>query len=122
MFVCCCFFLQTSASSSRQPEATPQEGEAPALSRRRRERRASSEQVSVKSLLGVLPSLVFVTDVRGGTQELPLPESVLPEGWIPPPLVIEVFVWFVMSFFFVNLVLTFSLSFFRCLERLLWGL
>lgn len=112
-------FLQTSASPPRQPEAAPQKGEAPALSRRRRERRTPNERVSVESLLGVLPTSVSVTDARGGTQELPLPESVLPMGWIPPPSVIEVFVWFIMSSFFLifNFLSSLLSLFFRCPER-----
>lgn len=63
----------------------------PAPRRKRREMRASSERLSIESLLGVLPTLVSMIDVRGGTLELSLPDSTIPEAWIPPPLVIEVF-------------------------------
>lgn len=43
-----------------------QGGEVPAPERRRRKRKATSEGTSAESLLGMLPTMVSVTDVRGG--------------------------------------------------------
>lgn len=86
----------------------PQEEETLAPGKRRRERRAPSERVLVKSLLGVLPTSVSVADVRSGAQELPVPESMLPKGWIPPPSMTEVFIGFIISPLFFFIILIFS--------------
>ena len=84
----------------------PQGEEVPAPERRRRKRKALSEGASTESLLGMLPTTVSVIDVRGGVQELPLPDSTVPEDWVPPPSVTKVFCLFyclftiLFSFFF----------------------
>lgn len=38
----------------------------------------------------VLPEVVIVTNAKGETLRLPLPESTVLEAWIPSPLVAEV--------------------------------
>lgn len=57
----------------------PQGEEVPTPERRRRKRKAPSDGALTKSLLGVLPTSVSVTDGRGEVQELSLPAATVLE-------------------------------------------
>lgn len=101
----------------------PQGAEVPAPERGRK-RRAPSEGALTESLLGMLPMMVTMTDVRGEIQELPLPDSTVLEDWVPPPSVTHVFCLFHCLFiiFFESLFfLIFSLLSFLGVSRSFHG-
>lgn len=59
------------------------------------------ERASVESLLGMILQIVVVTDRRGKVEELALPAGTVPEAWIPPPSVRELFFFVLLFFCFV---------------------
>lgn len=44
--------------------------------------------------MGMVPKVVPMTDLEGGVTEEPLPEAELPESWVPPEAMTQV--WFLI--------------------------
>lgn len=47
-------------------------------------------------LVGIVPKVVTMTDLEGGVSEEPLPKAELPEGWVPPKMVTQVWFCFIL--------------------------
>lgn len=46
-------------------------------------------------LLGLIPKVALVTNLKGGVIEEPLPEAETPASWLPPKAVTQVWIEFI---------------------------